>query len=162
MSPSPARALALALALWASPSHARGAGDGAPAAPRTCGLDAPGASALTAADCVRCHGDAQHGSHPVEVDYTSAFVHRRPTRTALRHPADVASDGVRLDGGRLTCLTCHDPRYANDLHLAIPGDLGQPPGIPSAAGRDATVRRAAALCRECHVVDEPRPAVAYR
>ena len=71
-----------------------------------------------AAGCIECHRpgvDLPGGHHPVDV--------------AL--PAALAGSGLPLQGGRMTCLSCHD--------LAAP-----PPGrlrLPMAESR---------LCRACH------------
>jgi hypothetical protein len=167
MSPATARALLLALASLALPLLALGL-DAPRDATTRCALSGEGAATATAGDCIRCHGDDRHGSHPVDVDYAAAARRRPADRSALRSLSELDRGGVRLDGGMVTCLSCHDARAGNELHLAIPTDLGGsiPPGelpeIRSSATRTATLQRATALCRLCHVVGEPPPRVAYK
>jgi hypothetical protein len=47
----------------------------------------------------------------------------------LRAPDDVVKRGVFLPGGKIQCLTCHDPRSPWKDHLALPPGAAALPAV---------------------------------
>ena len=80
-----------------------------------CGLFAPEPHRIAASACVACH--AGHDAHPLDVDLDARAA--RPGAN-LRAAAEVVRRGVYLDGGRVTCLSCHDARSRWAARLALP------------------------------------------
>ena len=77
----------------------------------------------TSESCVACHrtggtAPADPG-HPVGVDYEA----RRAGSAALRPAAEVVKRGVFLPGGKIECLTCHDPASPYRNHIVLPPGL---------------------------------------
>jgi len=68
--------------------------------------------------CLACHdrhgGSSAAGAHPVDVAYA------RPSRTSLRSGPETFNAAIVLQGGKVGCLTCHDPKAATLHHLAAP------------------------------------------
>ncbi len=116
---------------------------------RHCGLEGGEGARVTDRDCIACHEAGSHRTHPVDVDYGDARARRvsarslpGDARSPLKDVASVTRSGLKLAGGKVTCLTCHDAGSGNHMHLVIPG-----------AATDAT-----SLCKTCHAVgDEDRP-----
>src|SRR5690242_18482324 len=117
----------LALALVAASSTGGAESGRSPAAPPPaaagvapgCRLGRVTADAARTADCVSCHrdGHAGPGAHAVGVDYARAATE---SGGRLRPEEQVVARGVFLPGGRLECVTCHDPRSPWKHHLALP------------------------------------------
>lgn len=125
------------------------------------GLDA----APPVKDCLGCHEGthiAVHTSHTFDGDYASAA---GLPRSSLRAPAEAQQRGARLPGGKLHCLSCHDPGSPWRSHVALPAGarvraalvLGPDDGSgeASAAKAQATPLAGSAvntmpLCQTCH------------
>jgi hypothetical protein len=140
-----------------------------------CALRTSSADGSTIDSCLSCHAASAHGAgnHPVDVDYEGA-VAGRGRGSELRPSADVVARGVFLPGGRIHCLTCHDPRSPWANHVALPpGSTPRPaadprrpetyerresswrvassaPARPLAPGAAVTP---APLCAACHALD---------
>jgi hypothetical protein len=74
--------------------------------------------------CMRCHDGlrgffaGRRGAHPVEIAYRpSSYGERQMRANPERRALNIA-----LPGGRITCLTCHDPRSRLRWHLAARSD----------------------------------------
>lgn len=113
-------------------------------------------------DCLGCHEGthiAVHASHPFDADYAAAAA--RP-RASLRAPAEAQQRGARLPGGKLHCLSCHDPGSPWKSHVALPAGararaalvLGPDDGSGEASAAAAPPAGAAVntmpLCQACH------------
>ena len=116
-------------------------------------------------ECLGCHEGAQiavHSSHPVDEDYASAA---GLTGSSLREPAEAQRRGARLPGGKLLCLSCHDPGSPWRSHVALPAGarvraalvLGPDDGSGEATAAQAQAVPAAGsavntmpLCQTCH------------
>jgi hypothetical protein len=119
---------------------------------------------VPAQECMSCHG--MHTTHPVEIDYEAA---RYQGRSDLRPAADVVRKGVFLPGGKVACVTCHDPASRWAYHLAIPPGAQVRPSVnphdPSTYERPVPLSQPQALavgtsvsptplCRACHTIGE--------
>jgi len=73
---------------------------------------------VASARCLACHdrhgGGSTAGAHPVDVAYA------RPSQTSLRAGPETFNAAIVLQGGKVGCLTCHDPKAATLHHLAAP------------------------------------------
>ena len=136
------------------------------AAAEGCALFGADASRLDSRSCSGCHRMVDHG-HPVESDYEQARF-RSPSGRDLRPVQEVAKRGVRLVGGKVTCVTCHDAASRFGSHLAIPqnalvrpaANLADPatfenpaPPRPVALVRSGTQVSPKPLCLSCHAID---------
>jgi len=95
--------------------------------------------------CLDCHNDRKdtrvshegdvpgRDHHPVEVTYGKVF----GSHTTLR---DITSVGLRLQGGKVYCTTCHDPHNA-----------------PSGDGSLLAEQTPTALCLDCHSASKVAP-----
>jgi hypothetical protein len=119
---------------------------------------------VPAQECMSCHG--MHTTHPVEIDYEAA---RYQGRSDLRPAADVVRKGVFLPGGKVACVTCHDPASRWAYHLAIPPGAQVRPSVnpydpstyehpvplsPPQALPAGTSVSPTPLCRACHTIGE--------
>lgn len=84
-----------------------------------CALSTSLGDAVPSRTCLGCH--PQGHSHPVDLDYTSAWAR---DRAGLRMPGEVVRRGLLLPDGRLECVTCHDGRSQWAARIALP------PGAP--------------------------------
>lgn len=114
-------------------------------------------------DCLGCHEGTSlraHTSHPVDADYASAA---GLSGSSLREPAEAQKRGARLPGGKLHCLSCHDPGSPWRSHVALPSGASVRAALAGAMAADdeaaaAEARAPAAgesvntmpLCRTCH------------
>ncbi|HET9595413.1 MAG TPA: hypothetical protein VFP65_07520, partial [Anaeromyxobacteraceae bacterium] len=80
-----------------------------------CRLFTRDAHRAATAECVGCH--VRHDAHPVDVDLDGRAAR---AGSSLRSAAEVVRRGVYLDGGRVTCLSCHDARSRWAAYLALP------------------------------------------
>jgi hypothetical protein len=126
-----------------------------------CRFFAPEAHRVATAECVACHQG--HDAHPVDVDLDARALR---AGSSLRPAAEVVRRGVYLDGGRITCLSCHDARSRWAARLALPPgarvrtavDPRNPASYLARApetvdGRhlpDGTAVSPTPLCRACH------------
>ena len=105
-----------------------------PAAP-LCSLETGVDRTAPSSGCTACHtsttGSFDHGGHRVEVVYEPSY------GKELRQNPLERGVNVVLPGGRITCLTCHDPQSKLPDHLAAP--IGGP-----------VEKR---LCTACHLFD---------
>jgi Cytochrome c7 and related cytochrome c len=110
-----------------------GAAAAAPAPP-ACSLETGVDRMAASGSCTGCHtgvsGNFEHGGHRVEVPY-------EPYGKELRAKPEERGVNVVLPGGRITCLTCHDPKSKLPDHLAA--NIGGP-----------VEKR---LCTACHLFD---------
>ena len=114
-------------------------------------------------DCLGCHEGTSlraHTSHPVEADYASAAGR---SGSSLREPAAAQKRGARLPGGKLHCLSCHDPGSPWKSHIALPGGARVRAALAGAMAAEDDERAAKApapasgsavntmpLCQTCH------------
>ncbi len=114
-------------------------------------------------ECLGCHEGTSlraHTSHPVDADY--ATVAGRPD-ASLRPPDEAQRRGARLPGGRLHCLSCHDPRSPWRSHVALPAgarvraalhgamaDEDAKPAAPAPAPASGEAVNTMPLCQACH------------
>lgn len=117
----------------------------------------------TVQDCLGCHEGTSlraHTSHPVDADYASAA---GLTGSSLREPAEAQKRGARLPGGKVHCLSCHDPGSPWQSHVALPPgarvraalvieDADEGSGEGSAAQEPApgAAVNTMPLCQACH------------
>jgi hypothetical protein len=91
------------------------AGSAAEPAAALCSLDAGIERSAPSSGCIACHasttGNFDHGGHRVEIAY-------EPYGKELRPKPEERGVNVVLPGGRITCLTCHDPQSKLPNHLA--------------------------------------------
>jgi predicted CXXCH cytochrome family protein len=125
-------ALPVAIGARSAPRARVGGGTGSSSAPQegaACPLqrgevDRERASSTS---CVACHdgtlgpgiefqmrADGQGMSHPVEVDYWSAYA-KQPQ---LYTPPGALPPETPLVGGKVACTSCHDPRSPDKNHVA--------------------------------------------
>jgi hypothetical protein len=130
-----------------------------------CKLGEADAHRLPVRDCLACH--PFHRSHPADIDY-DAFA-TRPS-SGLRPAAEVVKRGVFLEGGRVTCFSCHDPRSRWAAHVALPPGSAVRPAVdprdPSTYEREVpkvidgrglpegTPVSPTPLCRACHTIGD--------
>jgi hypothetical protein len=118
-------------------------------------------STATVQDCLGCHEGTSlraHTSHPFDADYAAAA--GRPN-ASLRTPAEAQQRGAHLPGGRVHCLSCHDPSSPWKSHVALPpgakvraallattadGDEEPPAPAPPPGSAVNTMP----LCQSCH------------
>lgn len=89
-----------------------------------CELTTPDGRGRSSESCLGCHGghSASKGApalsrtHPIDIPYESSYL-RRPS--AYRAVGDLPG-ALRLDGGKLTCGTCHDGAAMNLGRTALP------------------------------------------
>jgi hypothetical protein len=120
-SPSPASAITAPLAATtAGPADAGTAATdaGAAASPAPlCSLETGVDRTAPSSGCTSCHtsttGSFDHGGHRVDIAY-------EPYGKDLRPNPLERGVNVVLPGGRITCLTCHDPQSKLPDHLAAP------------------------------------------
>ena len=134
-SPVPAPPAAAATATTTAATAAMDAGPAAaPAAPQ-CALETGVDRTAPSSVCTACHASAtssfDHGGHRVDVMYEPM-----PGKDLRPNPLERGVNVV-LPGGRITCLTCHDPQSKLLDHLAAP--VGGP-----------VEKR---LCVACHLFD---------
>jgi hypothetical protein len=119
-------------------------------------------------DCLGCHEGthiAVHSSHTFDADYASAA---GLPGSSLRAPAEAQQRGARLPGGKLHCLSCHDPGSPWKSHVALPAGarvraalvLGPDDGSGEASEQAQAKAQAAPasgsavntmpLCQTCH------------
>lgn len=118
-------------------------------------------STATVQDCLGCHEGTSlraHTSHPVDADYASAA---GLTGSSLREPAEAQKRGARLPGGKMHCLSCHDPGSPWRSHIALPTGARVRAALVVEESDDASPKATAApapgsavntmpLCQVCH------------
>lgn len=127
-----------------------------------CLLRDPASDALPASACLACHPARGH-QHPVDVDYA-----RVGGRRGYRPAEEVVRRGVLLPGGRIQCVTCHDPTSPWQNHIALPPGATPTPAVdprdpstyaggrswrtaaPEAAPPPGAAVTASPLCAVCH------------
>lgn len=134
----------------------------------SCALATASPARSTSADCLGCHSQREHASHPVEVDYAQAQRGGGMMARDLRPVAELQRRGVRLVNGKVTCLTCHDARSPAANRIALPpeavvtaavdmrrhGSLAQPAVAQRLADvQEGTAVSPKALCTACHAFD---------
>ncbi len=136
-SPRPAVAAPPAAATSTAADGGAAAADAGPAAAPAatqCSLEAGIDRTAPSSGCMACHtrtaGGFDHGGHRVEIAY-------EPYGKELRPNPLERGVNVVLPGGRVTCLTCHDPQSKLPDHLAA--NVGGP-----------VEKR---LCTACHLFD---------
>ena len=125
-------ALVLLTAGPAIPAAGRGGGErsqAAEAGPQECRLLAAGSENLPSQACVACHDGK--GERPFCPGHKvgNAYPDAGDAKYALRTRMDVLGRGIKLPGGNLECVTCHDRASPWESHLALPSGTRALPRI---------------------------------